>query len=207
MTRILDHDHTIGYYVQHDHAIMAFGDGGLGDTSILVARQHDREVERHAITLYHSQEPDVVAWLLATVASDMTADERRQLHRSLMDQLVHAEACVRSIYLHHTTSLAHAGEMAADRLHNMLTYQGQYAMSHTWYDAHHADSTRPSIHTTAYPETQHIEIFDEFEEMSATITYAEAVTMAVGLTVYDRGRLRPEQIKQTYQGLLDDHYK
>lgn len=196
-------DPAIGYVCRTDEAVMAFGDAFLGDTGMLYARQTAHGVDMQKVIFYHNQEPAIVAWLLATVAQGMSEEERVALHDELMAQLESAEAEVRPPAYHHESfGVQYQGEASARSLRLACADPSLHPMTYWWQDAATMDASRPAIRTDALANSRQIRIVDEFEERSFVLPYADAVTMAIGLTVYDRGRIRPDVIKQVYDGLL-----
>ena len=198
----IDRDTAIGYTCRSDDGVIAFGDVFLGDTGIFYARETDAGVETHEIVLYHNQEPALVAWLLATVAQGMTPEDRAAFHEELMTQIACAETEVKPPAYHHETfGTTYWGEESARLLRLACTEPDRHPATHWWHDAATMDDSRPSIRTDILASTKQVRITDEFEESSFEISYTDAVNIAIGLTVYDRGRIRPEVIKQVYDGL------
>lgn len=199
----LERDPNVGYYHLEAGSVLAFGDGGLGDMGIVYAREHGGMFETGTLVLYHNQEPALIGWLLATVAQGMDRDELNAFHADLMARIAAAELSVRPAPFHHESFGApYWGGMAARDLAAMLHDPSLYQPSTAWNDAHSLDDTRPGIRMRAELAVREVEITDEFAETRFTLSYTQAIAMAVGLTVYDRGRLRPEIMKQVYDGLI-----
>lgn len=198
-----ERDRQIGYVCRGEGGVMAFGDAFLGDIGIYHAAEIDGRVETHELVLYHHQETAIVGWLLATVAQGMTADERAALHAELMARIQQAEASVKPPEYHHEAFGAeYWGVYSANKLRTACTLPGQHPTTHYWQDAATMDAARPSIRMDMLADVGRVRISDEYEESAFELSYADAVNMAIGLTVYDRGRVRPSVIKQVYDGLL-----
>ncbi len=205
VTAAAERDRQIGYVCRGEGGVMAFGDAFLGDIGILCATNTDGRIETHELVLYHNQETAIVGWLLATVVQGMNTDERRKLHTELMARIEQAEARVRPPDYHHEAfGTDNWGVYEASKLRLACAVPGQHPTSHYWQDAATMDATRPSIRMDALADAGKVRISDEFEESAFEISYADAINMAIGLTVYDRGRVRPSVIKQVYDGLLAD---
>lgn len=196
-------DRGIGYWCRDDETVMAFGDAFLGDTGVCYAHQTESGVDMERIVLYHNQEPALISWLLATVAQGMTPDERVAFHDELMRRVAQAETEVKQPDYHHETfGVKYWGEDSARDLHFAFAEPDRHPKTRWWHDAATMDASRPSIRTDILADDGQIRFTDEFEERSFVISYADAATMAIGLTVYDRGRIRPDILKQIYAGLL-----
>jgi hypothetical protein len=201
----IDHDSNIGYACRDDESVMAFGGAFIGDTGILYAQRTEAGVEMQQIVLYHNQEPALVAWLLASITQGMTSEERVALHDELMTRIAQAETEVRPPEYHHESfATQYWGEESARLLHFACVEPDRHPKTHWWHDAATMDASRPSIRMDMLADSGEIRITDEFEERSFVISYASAMRMAIGLTVYDRGRIRPDIIKQVYDGLLSE---
>lgn len=200
---------NLGYYAVTRTAIYTFGDAGMGDTSLGIGpfgpRPADTPLLELELDLYHNQEASLISWLIQTYGQGYSQQEMNDLYGDFMKRIALAERKVRAPEYHHEAyGTDYIGKTAAVGLWRALHMPNHYNPQSTWLDAYTVDAANPGIVMTANHPDRFIDIVDNHQGKSSSIPFEDIPDVAVGLTVYNRGRIRPEVIKDVYAGLLSE---